>query len=191
MSELLTREQVERMFGVGNGFKLSVWPFEIPPSSAQAFLDTDAALRKECADAQQRYETQCAGTKSRMEENQQLRQRVTELEHENKNLLTCQCEQCDNSLEEEAVCGNCYRKSQSLLENEKENVKASCQVLNEKDQQVADLTAQLAQAQATIVAREKEVDVMQVQRNLAQDQLQQARAEIEDWRQKLQKAIQP
>jgi chromosome segregation ATPase len=120
-----------------------------------------------------------------------LRQRVTELEHENKNLLTCQCEQCDNSLEEEAVCGNCYRKSQSLLENEKENVKASCQVLNEKDQQVADLTAQLAQAQATIVAREKEVDVMQVQRNLAQDQLQQARAEIEDWRQKLQKAIQP
>ena len=144
MSELLTREQVERMFGVGNGFKLSVWPFEIPPSSAQAFLDTDAALRKECADAQQRYETQCAGTKSRMEENQQLRQRVTELEHENKNLLTCQCEQCDNSLEEEAVCGNCYRKSQSLLENEKENVKASCQVLNEKDQQVADLTAKLA-----------------------------------------------
>ena len=40
----------ERMFRVGNGFKLSVRPFEIPPSSAQAFPDTDAALRERVAD---------------------------------------------------------------------------------------------------------------------------------------------
>jgi hypothetical protein len=74
-----------------------------------------------------------------------VRQRVEELEHDNKNLLSCQCENCDNSLEEEAVCRNCYRISRALLDNEKENVKACCTVLNEKDCYIADLTAQLAQ----------------------------------------------
>ena len=160
MSEPLTREQVEQL--------AACFPADLLHRHTRALLEHDAALRKECADAQQRYETQCAGTKSRMEENQQLRQRVTELEHENKNLLTCQCEQCDNSLEEEAVCGNCYRKSQSLLENEKENVKASCQVLNEKDQQVADLTAKLAEVEReraswVCVAHQSEFDRLEQQ----------------------------
>jgi len=37
--------------------------------------------------------------------------------------------------------------------------------------EIADLTAKLAQAQATIAAREREVDVMQAQRDLAEAKL--------------------
>ena len=67
----LTREQVEQLIA---RFRDS--PNEYLRNCFMPISDTDAALRKECADAQQRYETQCAGTKSRMEETQQLRQRV-------------------------------------------------------------------------------------------------------------------
>ena len=67
MSDRLTREQVEHLVRDGG------------EDSAELYLQHDAAWRKECADAQQRYETQCAGTKSRMEENQQLRQQVADL----------------------------------------------------------------------------------------------------------------
>ena len=61
----------ERMFRVGNGFKLSVWPFEIPPSSAQAFLDTDAALRQQVDDLTAKLATV-------MEENADMKAQLTQ-----------------------------------------------------------------------------------------------------------------
>jgi hypothetical protein len=149
MSEL-TREQVEELLEFGK----DMGSFDIK------ILAHDATLRQQLNNMTKKYQglvayydkqegTPCEQVRHQQEVGQ-LRQRVKELEHDNKNLLSCQCGNCDNSLEEEAVCRNCYRISRALLDNEKENVKACCTVLNEKDCYIADLTAQLVQYRARL-----------------------------------------
>ena len=111
-------------------------------------------LRQELEEAQQRYETQCAGTKSRMEETQRLRQRVKEQNEMIKNLVAWQdtqlgtpCEQIRHA-EQMADLTAKLAKMQHECDEHVENL-SRCKG-NELAQQVAELTEQLAQAQAEI-----------------------------------------
>ncbi len=164
----LSREKVERMFGVGNGFKLSVWPFELQPVTAQALLTHDAALRASRDAERERAEkaekeafalaaTQCEQPRAG-EGGSMYCQTIADLTAK----LEAMTQDYETAKHIISVTGDEWGKCKQQLADSEQRVKEleECTLLqntryNEMEQSRHDLIGKLAEAQATITRLER------------------------------------